>query len=1022
MRYGKGLFLKSGKRVHCCCTQRNSNAKKGNPMKNLCRHILLSLIIVFPVYSQISFQSLTGMEGTLVKSIARDSAGNLYCCGNGIFKSTDGGAKWMHLNSIGTFNCMAISKSNTVFAGSYNGGLYRSLDGGAQWAAVGGGLYAQEVYFVTIDSAQNVFVGSNIGLFRSADAGLTFTQANFPNNYVYDLDINADGWLFAATGAGIFSSSDRGSTWIYRIADFHNVRALKKNAVGTYFAVTSDGIFRSTDRCSTWTLVNSESGGQSFALVNGSILFCATFGTGVLRSTDNGATWEQANNGLTVQNIRSILSLPNGDLFSGSMVGVSKSTDSGASWVRKNSGLGTVLLRDFVVDSKNNYYAATAGGVMWSSDRGSTWSGSNTGFTYTDVWSIKVSPTGSLFASNQDALFRSTDKGITWMLMNSGIPEASPESFIALPNGTLIASSVSEVYRSTNNGDSWDKVSQDNSFGPVTCFAVDPAGTIFAIQEFRVLCSGDDGQNWKEQYRGFYRLYDIAINGVGQIFVAGDYNGVLRSLDGGVHWTPVGLNGTSLLEATVSQNGYVYVSDIGGSLYQSTNNGKVWTEAYKGFPSRIIRLCADTSGYLIAVTVGQGIFRSTNPISPTLIPNLFIASDLALDRKRISQHYDTTLTIYNIGNGPLEIYSVVSTNPRFAVQNTAFSIPAHSVYKDTVHFETSVLGPQSASLLLYQKSGSQAETVTASAIGFGIPRIHLSTDTVRLGFVDLGSSKDTSINILNVGDDSLKIVGTTFSPSVFSAGTTPAAIAPGGSSSLFFRFTPQNSGVIAGKMVVASNAESQSDTLRLIASGHPVSIMAYSPRRIDFGTVLLGKKKDTTVSIQNTGTDTLRIRQMISNDSAFVVAADSFAIQPKYSKSIAIRYQPIEYGKDSTTLLIVNNSRRSVDTIFVRGSGDTTITLVGRLTDLPHEFILCQNFPNPFNPSTVIKFVLPKDGFVQLEIFNSLGQECASLIHERMLQGEHVVTWNAEGLPGGAFFCRLRYGAFVDTKKLILLR
>jgi peptidoglycan/xylan/chitin deacetylase (PgdA/CDA1 family) len=82
--------------------------------------------------------------------------------------------------------------------------------------------------------------------------------------------------------------------------------------------------------------------------------------------------------------------------------------------------------------------------------------------------------------------------------------------------------------------------------------------------------------------------------------------------------------------------------------------------------------------------------------------------------------------------------------------------------------------------------------------------------------------------------------------------------------------------------------------------------------------------------------------------------------------------------------------------------------------------VLVQNFPNPFNPSTTIRFTLPESEFVTLKVMNTAGQEVASLIRSIQPAGENQVTWTAEGLPNGLYLYNLQAGGFSETRKLLL--
>ena len=86
------------------------------------------------------------------------------------------------------------------------------------------------------------------------------------------------------------------------------------------------------------------------------------------------------------------------------------------------------------------------------------------------------------------------------------------------------------------------------------------------------------------------------------------------------------------------------------------------------------------------------------------------------------------------------------------------------------------------------------------------------------------------------------------------------------------------------------------------------------------------------------------------------------------------------------------------------------------------EFKLYSNYPNPFNPATMIKYSIPIRSFVSLKIFNLLGQEVAVLVNQRNNAGEHIVDFDASNLASGIYLYRIQAGNFSLTKKMILIR
>jgi len=89
---------------------------------------------------------------------------------------------------------------------------------------------------------------------------------------------------------------------------------------------------------------------------------------------------------------------------------------------------------------------------------------------------------------------------------------------------------------------------------------------------------------------------------------------------------------------------------------------------------------------------------------------------------------------------------------------------------------------------------------------------------------------------------------------------------------------------------------------------------------------------------------------------------------------------------------------------------------------IPSVFSLGQNYPNPFNPSTNITFALPKNGRVTLKVFNTLGQQVATLVDGDYFAGTHEVNFDASSLSSGVYIYTLSSGDFLAAKKMILLK
>ena len=89
---------------------------------------------------------------------------------------------------------------------------------------------------------------------------------------------------------------------------------------------------------------------------------------------------------------------------------------------------------------------------------------------------------------------------------------------------------------------------------------------------------------------------------------------------------------------------------------------------------------------------------------------------------------------------------------------------------------------------------------------------------------------------------------------------------------------------------------------------------------------------------------------------------------------------------------------------------------------VPREYDLSQNFPNPFNPSTVIRYAIPVKAHVLLTVHNLLGQVVSTIVNSEQEAGFHEIKFDALNLASGVYLYRLESGKFVETRKLTLIR
>ncbi|MDD8017941.1 MAG: choice-of-anchor D domain-containing protein, partial [Bacteroidota bacterium] len=306
--------------------------------------------------------------------------------------------------------------------------------------------------------------------------------------------------------------------------------------------------------------------------------------------------------------------------------------------------------------------------------------------------------------------------------------------------------------------------------------------------------------------------------------------------------------------------------------------------------------------------------------------------------------------------------------------------------------------------------------VTGTGSPIPVPMINLSAMTFDFGTVQVGHFVDTTVTITNTGTDTLKISNISANHPEFAARPTSVKIPPSGSVIDTLRFTPSAVSSFTGWFLVVSNASSSPDTIKVTGTGSPIPVpmINLSAMTFDFGTVQVGHFVDTTVTITNTGTDTLKISNISANHAEFAARPTLVNIPPSGSLVDTLRFTPSAVSSFTGWFLVVSNASSSPDTIKVTGIGSPTLDVLGS-GNVPAVFMLNQNYPNPFNPSTNLEFTVPSSGRATLKIYNAIGQQVATLFDGIVDAGKfHIVKFSAEGgsassLSSGIYFARLTF-------------
>jgi hypothetical protein len=197
-------------------------------------------------------------------------------------------------------------------------------------------------------------------------------------------------------------------------------------------------------------------------------------------------------------------------------------------------------------------------------------------------------------------------------------------------------------------------------------------------------------------------------------------------------------------------------------------------------------------------------------------------------------------------------------------------------------------------------------------------------------------------------------------------------------------------------------------------------IFTITPDSLWFGNVAVGDTALDSVIVHNTGEADLTISSITSSNVLFSISPTAGTIAPDSTAIFHVQFSANDPGSQNGVLLFHNNGLTSPDSVIVHAEVITGIT--GEGGKIPGQYALYQNYPNPFNPTTTIKFNLPKASQVTLKVFNTLGEEVATLVSERLSAGSYSCEWDSSNLASGIYPYRLQAGDYVETKKMIILK
>ncbi len=717
-----------------------------------------------------------------------------------------------------------------------------------------------------------------------------------------------------------------------------------------------------------WLQTNGPYGGNVYGLVQqGSVVLAATDG-GVFRADTSREHWTMS---LDMPFARSLVGNES-VLFTIAGNRLFRSTDRGASWQ--------------MID-RFSYYArmvAMEGNLVLLAEHDSLLLSSDNGETWKPVPPPSHAMRALLINNNElyiwsDGLYRSTDSGTTWVQVYNNYTLTPYFAAFAANRHSLFLSLADEVFRSDDDGAHWNLLSTNNP-GWVFFSLTVRGDTIFAgTAGDGAYLSTDNGNSWQHTGLLYVRCQTFLLAD-SMVYAGLVDGGVYRSSDGGDSWRiwNDGLNAANVSNVVGTSTENLFALSA-GYVYHSTDRGISWVLTPQPAADRMITPPDNNRLSVHILQDGPGTqHRRSQLVAPIGKMNPFVTN---------GNVYDQPAPENSTG-----IFQLAMERDTLYLQNR------HQLFRSTDSARTFNLVREAWSMV--------GEIISIGPSGMfttGSDTIFRSLDhgLTWQPFVLTGHGNEYIESIWQFGNGLMFASAfSTGSPGIYPVIAALFRSTDNGETWKTTDLTNQNYLTMA-KLNETYFAASEYGLYRGELSG-TLWKMPINFTEAYFIMSLAAVENTLYVSCLNNG-------------NIFAVTNGGLT-NTLYNDG----YRGILTGEllavDSYLFLTTQTNglwRRDLNDRYSNEWNQSAVAA---------DFHLEQNFPNPVNPTTVIRYSLPTATQVRLTIYNTLGQEVSTLVNGIQDAGYKLVKWTAAAMPSGVYFYRLQAGQFSETKKLLLLR
>jgi photosystem II stability/assembly factor-like uncharacterized protein len=661
-----------------------------------------------------------------------------------------------------------------------------------------------------------------------------------------------------------------------------------------------------------------------------------------------------------------------------------------------------------------------------------------------------VNPTTGTIVGQSGKILKTTNAGANWVSQTSGTTNHLFGVYFINVNTGWAVGDIGTILFTTNGGNSWITQTSNSFYQLHQITFLNSTTGFIAAWYGTILKTTNAGTNWVSLNTGTSNnLLGISFANNSTGFAVGWYGTIIKTTNGGTNWATLSSGTTNTLEDVTffdTQTGLIIGEN--GNVQRTTNGGTSWTAQSSGTGNWISGITSPHTNF--ATMIGElGIIRTTTNAGVNWYSQV---SNTGNWLHKIS--YVDTLNGWAVGDYGTIIHTttggwLLPTAPSLSgVSNNATCISLTPTISWAIVFPP---------VCTYRLQVSLSNTFTSTVIdSSGILYLNYAVPTSKLNYGTTYYWRVVATNQVGVGPWSTTRSFTTTYP----APLAPALVAPANNSNLSILnpLLDWDSVVSAYSFRIRVSTDSTFATSVIDTSNLNVSKYQVPAGRLQSGTRYYWRvnaanscqtsswsqgwsfliysipSAPTLVSPLN-NSYIVDLKPMLDWDTvAFstsfrvIVSSDStFATSVIDTGGLNVSRYQVPAGKLQNTVKYfwkVNASNSFATSPWSQvWNFQTLITNAGNIgNETPKIFKLYDNYPNPFNPVTKIKFDLPANTSVRLKVYDITGREVANLINGEVKAGTYEFQFNATNLSSGTYFYKIEAGSFTDVKRMVLIK